>query len=58
MLTTLQGHYKNKFTAGQTMAEPEKSLYPMRNISNDGASRSRIAADRQFNAHFQSFVVP
>jgi len=27
-------------------------------ISSDGASGSRIAADRLFNSHFQSFVVP
>jgi len=29
-----------------------------RNISIDGASRSRTAADWLFNVRFQSFVVP
>jgi len=29
-----------------------------RSISSDGASRSRIAADRLFSANFQSYVVP
>ena len=40
------------FTAGQTMTEPEVFRY-WRIISSDGASRSRIAADTLFNAHFQ-----
>jgi len=35
-----------------------KVLRYWRNISSDGTSRSRMAADKLFNAHFQSFVVP
>ena len=59
--------YKNKFESSEiltrmgtvsvnfsvycrSMTEPEV-------FSSDGASRSRIAAGRLFNAHFQSFVV-
>ena len=44
-------------TAGQTMTEPEKSS-DIGEISAVTESRSRTAADRLFNAHFQSFVVP
>jgi len=43
-------------TAGQTKTEPEVS--DLGEYQQWRASRSRIAADRLFNAHFQSFVVP
>jgi len=68
MLTALQRHFTiismkvwklrreqewSMSTAGETMTEPEVSR-SWRNISSDGASQSRIAADRLFNVHFHS----
>jgi len=63
--------YKNKFESLETLTrtgmvtvncsvyndQTRKVFRYWRNISSDGASRSQIASDRLFNAHFQSYVV-
>jgi len=59
--------YNNKFVSSETPMSvycrsnddrTRKFVRKRWNISSDGASRSRIAAGRLFNVHFQSFVVP
>jgi len=72
MLIALQGHLKNKFESLETPMRTgtvivycwssndhtRKFVRYQGKISSDSASGSRIAADRLFNSHFQSFVVP